>query len=75
MHFLSFYLVLEQSFSTGLTRRSQNNLGSNRANIIYKLLKKLQKDLGLRIFGNLKKNKKQKTKKVGDILPAFPSRN
>ena len=75
MHFLSFYLVLEQSFSTGLTRRSQNNLGSNRANIIYRLLKKLQKDLGLRILGNLKKNKKQKTTKVGDILPAFPSRN
>lgn len=72
MHFLSFYLVLEQSFSTGLTRRSQNNLGSNRANIIYKLLKKLQKDLGLRIFGNLKKKQKTKNKESGGYTARFP---
>ena len=56
MLFLSFYLVPEQNISTGLTHRSQNNLVSNSANITYKLLKKLQKDLGLRILGNLKKN-------------------
>ena len=62
MHFLSFYLVLEQSITTGLIRRSQNNLASNRANVIYKLLKKLRKDLRLTILGDLKKTLKKQRK-------------